>query len=1474
MLLVPPFLAWLIQGAVGPALVGLPVSWGTTELAEAAAKWFRRLRRSDGLSRMVLATLGTELTLRNDEFAGIRSLLQQESTWAELGHGTVEDLAGQIAACLPDRDGADAQAAGRVIARGLLEFATRDLEPEWFQKVLFARLDRLQSDQASAVDSVLIGLHADLAAQLAAKDTTDAERADELADRLSKVLDRLPPGTADRGEVALYLAKLARWLNIDPWPRDARFGGPVLTPAQIERKLRIRSGPGTQERFADADELGRLCIRLAVLGGPGSGKTWFARRTARLCAEAALRALADGAHLDEIELPLYTTCARLAAAPASDDIRHAIVSSALGYLPDLGGARISAAIRALFEERDAGTLLVADSLDEANGAEDRVVQADSLPSTWRILLTSRPGSWNEQLNVGGGEEELRQVGYLLPLRYPDDVEPFITRWFDGNPQWAANLITQIRDRPALQEAGTVPLILAFYCIVGGSQPLPDNRAELYTKVIRRMITSRWRGGAVRDPDPETCLRMLRDWAWSAASRDPLSGLGTWTDEFSTERPVLARDDQDALNNVAVPFSLPDLDTGLTRRRFVHMSVREHMVAEYIAAEMNPETAAEELLAHLWYDPNWEHAGPAALARHPDRDRLLRDLLRRATGVAGFPKELASVDGCWEIRRFLSRVALESKPGEWSPHAAALIDRARIDLYEAGDRAHLAQVAAGWTMSNAAIGGMLLTELATADTHAATALASTMARLDLAPDDRGSLRRGLFTQLAATADSDRAALLARTLSRFVPGEAERGEVIDALVALLARERESRRARDLCAAAILVANDPRDRTDLRATMLDLLAESAQLRQAARLAEALAQMEPTARDQDRARVLLSGLLDEETTGVWAGLGGQALAALMPSPQEQARANDKLLALLAREPVSGGAQELADAICGLAADPVIRADARVQVIGFLTQERFADRSALLAQTVTALAVTREEREQAFQVIFPMLGEETRTDRIRLYVRTLATLAANYEHRSRILGITLDLLSREDDVERAVELARTATILGLTMQARAAVRDRLLALLATEHNATKARTLTEAVAALGSTAAEQGKLFDALIGLLEVATDNQRALLLAGALQPLRLPPEGRARIRNVLIARLAEESGATLAGALADAISGFGPTGHDLARIRRVLLGLLAGDGTSRPLYGVDSRVQVLARLGMTEQDRAEARSVILGLLKNTSNAGDALSGVEALAVLDPTARQKSEVRREIIRLLEHDQSGISARLAQALLVLESSERDREQVRSLMIRKLEITFDSPNAGAVSDRNGGYGAGKGSGEMSAMDAFELLAKFAVTAEERAQARTAVSGLLESVRARSPISLESLEGQMPPRLRALQNEIIALRHGLGMLEEEEAPGREAITGKLRNSPLPPETFQLVASLARMNQSDEDKALMREALTRLLVRGENSSVSGVVDLLARLNPTAGDLEGARSWQVPPDPQMLAEVRKNSTLQSWLAVAPTL
>ena len=111
----------------------------------------------------------------------------------------------------------------------------------------------------------------------------------------------------------------------------------------------------------------------------------------------------------------------------------------------------------------------------------------------------------------------------------------------------------------------------------------------------RMLAGGWRGSGARDPDPAACVDTLRAWAWSAAASNPVSGVGTWPDEILTPRVRLSQDDKDALDHVAVRLGPPDPDTDLTLRRFIHRSVHEQLVAEYVAWHLAAPEAARELL---------------------------------------------------------------------------------------------------------------------------------------------------------------------------------------------------------------------------------------------------------------------------------------------------------------------------------------------------------------------------------------------------------------------------------------------------------------------------------------------------------------------------------------------------------------------------------------------------------------------------------------------------------------------------------------------------------------------------------------------------------------------------------------------------------------------------------------------------------------------------------------------------------------
>jgi NACHT domain len=804
-------LSWLLESGLGPAAVAVPVNWATEALAGAAKRWFRRLRRKDDLSRLLRAATGTSVDLSHAEFDALRRLLEDPQTWVLAGRGTMEDLISQIASCLPPRDGRtaeDSHAAAMTIGRGLLEFTVAELEPDLFQQVLMARLHRMETGLADALDEALLELNADLIA-----------RFDELMGQFKRVLDRLPPGPAQRSEIVVYLKTLIDWLNKDPWPRDQRFRGPVLTPATIERKLRVTSAGDASTVEFHADALARRCRRLVILGGPGSGKTWLAKRTARLCAERAFRALAMGASAGEVEIPLYITCSHLFRADG--DIREVAVSSALSGIGDLGGSRVTAALRILFTERNAPTVLVIDALDEARGPDDRLRLADTLP--WRLILTSRPSSWNQQVAIHEGNDSER-VGELQPLRYPADVEPFIRRWFAQRPEWGKDLAAQIARRRGLQETATIPLILAFFCIIGGAEPLPEVRSDLYTRVLKRMLTGRWRDSSDRRPDPDTCLQTLRAWAWAGATSCPVSGVGTWPDDILTERIRLERTDEDALDHIATPLGPADVDTGEILRRFIHRSLREHLVAEHIAS-IPVSQAAQALLPHIWYDPDWEYAAPAAIAMHSEREQLLRTLIRSAARSDEIPGDISVIDAKGQFQRILARIAAESREADWPSDLARILGQARLQLTRLG----LIQDLGGssrWSSWNDLTRDVLL---------------------------------GLLTSQTRSTVKE----VVNEVVQLAPEAEDKRQVREALLGLLATQNDWWAMRNLISGVIQLAPEAEDKRQVREALLALLTQATDGSVAAALVSGIMRLVPAGEDKRQVREALLALLTQATNG-----------------------------------------------------------------------------------------------------------------------------------------------------------------------------------------------------------------------------------------------------------------------------------------------------------------------------------------------------------------------------------------------------------------------------------------------------------------------------------------------------------------------------------------------------------------------------------------------------------------------------------
>ena len=140
-----------------------------------------------------------------------------------------------------------------------------------------------------------------------------------LMGQLGWVLDRLPRSRADQRLRWRKPGRWPRWLDTDPWMSGTAGPGGLGPGSRVSRAEVGDHPPSEHMAIAgsrDADELGpTVQVGWWSWAARAQVRPWLARRTARLCAEGG----SGGAggrqgHRDEVELPLYVTCARLAAA--------------------------------------------------------------------------------------------------------------------------------------------------------------------------------------------------------------------------------------------------------------------------------------------------------------------------------------------------------------------------------------------------------------------------------------------------------------------------------------------------------------------------------------------------------------------------------------------------------------------------------------------------------------------------------------------------------------------------------------------------------------------------------------------------------------------------------------------------------------------------------------------------------------------------------------------------------------------------------------------------------------------------------------------------------------------------------------------------------------------------------------------------------------------------------------------------------
>jgi hypothetical protein len=748
-----------------------------------------------------------------------------------------------------------------------------------------------------------------------------------------------------------------------------------------------------------------------------------------------------------------------------------------------------------------------------------------------------------------------------------------------------------------------------------------------------MLTGRWRGGSDRQPDPGTCLATLRAWAWSGTSSHPLSGIGNWADDIDTEPTRLDEVSEEALDHVAPAVGPPDVDTGRITRRFIHRSLREYLVAEYVAG-LTADNAAEVLLAHLWYDPDWEYAAPAALAIHPEREKLLRDLTRRAASPGPAPESMSAIDGGGEFRKLLARAACESSEADWSPEAARTISAARERLAKSG-RVDDLGAATAWGTSSGRARDALLSLLASepgSRSHYGTAgvLVENVVKLAYTAEDKRQTRAALLELVT------RQEPYPGELSRVLPdklAETQKAALIRGAVQLAGTAEDKRQTRDMLlglvpgeiastaeAAALSavgqLARTPEDKRQARGMLLRLLpGEIASTTPAAVVAWLASQIQELGPVPEDARHAARGTLLAVALGEYSvGLLVDGVVPLARTAKDKEQTRDTLLSLLARQTDFKAAEKLLGGVMRL--DPTVpdKRRARDILLGTLAGETSTYAAQWQVGAVNMLGASSAAKRQARAALLRLLASETTAYIAPDLACELAGLDPAERDKRDARAVLLRLLDPEDDRWVVTKLLDAVTRLDPTADDKRQLQRAMVAKLASEDDGWDAGELAGQVLKLGPTAADKRQVRDALLVGLARQTEAHKADALLDAAVELDPTLKGKEHVRKALLKVLAAHADGWMGASLVSQMAKLGPTAEEERRVRAAVLRLLASETDSG--WTASALIDTLVTLGPTGDSERQARETVLRLLVSGRGISQAGRLISAMAKLDPTA------------------------------------------------------------------------------------------------------------------------------------------------------------------------------------------------------------------------------------------------------------------
>ena len=1030
-------------------------------------------------------------------------------------------------------------------------------------------------------------------------------------------------GVANRHELIEYLEKQIRDWDYSPWTQGRKWSQ-NRKPSRLERTLKIED---KRKTMSPAEALEGVWL-LTVLGAPGSGKTWLAQRLAREAAEKALEQLQDP-RVDpaSVELPLVTTVAEW--IKRRDTGFEGLVEAALRD-------ESQQKIRRLALRPGARVLAVADSLDEGVSVNSARTLLNSLTNspTRRLVVTSRPEAWHSAVSGLRATQDTR-VGTLTELHYPRDVHGYIEAWFAESPPTAQHLIRQLERRPELRATATSPLLLTFYCMLTEQEPdqeLPRRGRELYRTIIDLLLAGGW--ATAEHVNTDECRAVLQQWAWDAVNEAVTpAGLGVWPETITTNRtpPDVSADTERALDNVAPKQEHPSssfYDHARVERRFLHRTLWEYLVSEHIATTFSATEAAEALLPHIWFDPDWRVALPMAIAAHQKRSKLVDRLWTRHTDHPTPAQEVVNK----RLEELLLEVAAQTDPEDWNKAGRARIRSLRESFAPRhpeliassahwGSPSHVEAILAEllgstpWRIPDLVFELSALGPNIKERAEARRAILATLASLNwiftsltgpspgwvptlvhillsLEPSDkeREKARHDILTTLTSTYPQEVPDLVF-ALCALEPNTKERAEAQKAIFTTLTKAFPQETPKLVLALSSLKPND-KEGEKARRTILTTLTNT-HPQEIPDLVLALSSLKPNDKEREKARhIALTSLTktDTPTAKLYAATPNLARALLSLEPEEEGRTRARqtiLTTLPNANPIA--VCLLVRVLRTLGVTDNDRAKARHTILTTLTNSDPQTVSDLIGE-LSALEPTDKERMKARHTILTALTSAEPWD-IPNIVPALSTLEPTDEERTKARQIILTIFPRTESTEVHF-LTRELRTLGLTDDERTETRRTILTVLTNTAPHTILDLISELLA-LEPTDEEQTEARQIILTKLANA-DSIAVCFLVRELRALRVTDDERTEARRSILTALTNTDPRTVPDLIGE-LSALEPTDKERTEARRTILTTL----TNTNPWAVPYLVAPLSKLEISDEERTEARKAILTALINADSS-----------------------------------------------------------------------------------------------------------------------------------------------------------------------------------------------------------------------------------------------------------------------------------